>query len=400
MRERCHPKGRTALFTACSRAQRRLRRAAPPHEAANLRPSSEQSSSATAHRQVRRVDTELVWRVRVVILDEFLRDIDAGRREEHGCRWAVEYDVNAMLLRELGEQWPNLVKNLHLRPLTLRVEFEFAALPHKLGFQLQGTAFAVEFEQRFAGRLGVDGVELDIELFFLLVQGVELLLPLTACILEHLAQNAPTFGDFEQGIGVEDSDFHVAACSSIFRGLLLFLTIPARLFVFRRASRHRAPCVGVARASDSRPMEWWLWLVAGLFCLVVEMFTPGSFVFVFFAAGSFSAAVVQAMGWLPFLWQQSVVAIALALFSLLVFRRRLLRLLAPRGSYKAVDDFVGEFTTASSDIAPQQTGKVEFRGTVWSARNNDTRALATGQRCVIIGVDGLTLLVRHESEGA
>jgi membrane protein implicated in regulation of membrane protease activity len=39
-------------------------------------------------------------------------------------------------------------------------------------------------------------------------------------------------------------------------------------------------------------------------------------------------------------------------------------------------------------------GRVELRGTVWSARNTGDAAIHAGQRCSVERVDGLTLDIR------
>ena len=59
---------------------------------------------------------------------------------------------------------------------------------------------------------------------------------------------------------------------------------------------------------------------------------------------------------------------------------------------------VGETAVAKEAIAPGAIGRVELRGTAWTARNRGLETLATGTRCVVIGVDRLTLFV--EAEGA
>ncbi|MGH9387082.1 MAG: NfeD family protein [Vicinamibacterales bacterium] len=41
-------------------------------------------------------------------------------------------------------------------------------------------------------------------------------------------------------------------------------------------------------------------------------------------------------------------------------------------------------------------GRVEVRGSAWSARNASDVALATGQRCRVVSVDGLLLAVVPE----
>jgi membrane protein implicated in regulation of membrane protease activity len=50
------------------------------------------------------------------------------------------------------------------------------------------------------------------------------------------------------------------------------------------------------------------------------------------------------------------------------------------------------------EIGPGAVGRAELRGTVWSARNQDTAALARGQRCTVVNVDRLMIFIKAERE--
>jgi membrane protein implicated in regulation of membrane protease activity len=49
------------------------------------------------------------------------------------------------------------------------------------------------------------------------------------------------------------------------------------------------------------------------------------------------------------------------------------------------------------EIPSNGIGKAEMRGTSWNARNIGDKPLARGERCRVERVDGLTLVVRHET---
>jgi len=55
---------------------------------------------------------------------------------------------------------------------------------------------------------------------------------------------------------------------------------------------------------------------------------------------------------------------------------------------------VGETAEALEAIAPQETGRVEMRGTSWSALNTGSEPILPNVRCRIEKVEGLTLHVR------
>jgi membrane protein implicated in regulation of membrane protease activity len=52
--------------------------------------------------------------------------------------------------------------------------------------------------------------------------------------------------------------------------------------------------------------------------------------------------------------------------------------------------------TPKERIAPGAVGRVELRGTVWSARNDAAESIEPGRRCRVFRVDGLLLYVRPE----
>ena len=56
----------------------------------------------------------------------------------------------------------------------------------------------------------------------------------------------------------------------------------------------------------------------------------------------------------------------------------------------------GEVGTLAQELPPGGVGKVELRGTSWSAKNTSEVALKRGERCVVVRVEGLTLFVGPE----
>jgi membrane protein implicated in regulation of membrane protease activity len=94
-------------------------------------------------------------------------------------------------------------------------------------------------------------------------------------------------------------------------------------------------------------------------------------------------------------WSQWLLFTLLSLGYLLLFRGKLQeRFQAPPPP--AVDSLVGVLAVPQGAIAPGAVGRVEVRGSTWSARNAAAEALAAGQRCTVVSVDGLLLTVRPE----
>ncbi len=144
-------------------------------------------------------------------------------------------------------------------------------------------------------------------------------------------------------------------------------------------------------------MAWWAWLVLGIGLLGVEMFVIDAQFYLVFVG--LAAAVVGLLGLagvdLP-VWAQWLVFSGLAIVAMLGFRRRLYEML--RGSAGQVDErlTVGDRVVIAARLEPGQSGRVEYRGSNWTARNTGSQSIEAGREAVISEIDGLTLHVRAE----
>jgi membrane protein implicated in regulation of membrane protease activity len=133
-----------------------------------------------------------------------------------------------------------------------------------------------------------------------------------------------------------------------------------------------------------------------LVLLGVEVFTPGGFFVLFFGVGALVVAVLVGLGVGGPAWAQWLIFSVVSVVSLLLFRSRLLAWFGRGEAGSRLDTLEGEVATPLEDLAPGAIGKAELRGTSWTAHNAGDRALARGQRCRVVRVDGLTLHVRAE----
>ncbi|MFN0169917.1 MAG: NfeD family protein [Bryobacteraceae bacterium] len=143
-------------------------------------------------------------------------------------------------------------------------------------------------------------------------------------------------------------------------------------------------------------MQWWIWMLAGLVLLLAEVLTPGGFFLLFFGCGAIVTGALAASGLLASLWAEGLAFCGLSILAILFFRRPLKERFTPAGPGMPVDTLVGELALASQDIAGGGSGKVELRGTTWSARNAGPAPIANRQRCRVERVEGLTLFVRAD----
>jgi membrane protein implicated in regulation of membrane protease activity len=138
-------------------------------------------------------------------------------------------------------------------------------------------------------------------------------------------------------------------------------------------------------------------MVLGIGLLGVEMFViDAQFYLVFIGL---SAALVGLLGLfgvdLPG-WAQWLVFSALAIAAMLSFRRRLYELVRNRSGHVEERLTVGDRVRLTARLEPGETGRVEYRGSSWSARNDGDAAIEAGREAVIARVDGLTLHVKPE----
>jgi len=142
---------------------------------------------------------------------------------------------------------------------------------------------------------------------------------------------------------------------------------------------------------------WWHWIVFGLILTFGEVATPGGFFLLFFGSAALVVGLLDAAGVAGPLWVQLALFSILSVGSLVLFRGRLqARLNVGPQMQPEVDQLVGEVGTVNEELAPGAIGKVEVRGSAWSARNTSDISLARGSRCRVMAVSGLMLDVAPE----
>ena len=141
-------------------------------------------------------------------------------------------------------------------------------------------------------------------------------------------------------------------------------------------------------------MAWWVWMGLGLCLLMAEVATPGGFYIFFFGFGALVVGLLQAMGLGGPAWVQVLLFSVASVAGLVLFRRRLVERFGAPTHPRPVDTLVREMGVALDEMAVDQLGRVELRGTPWSAKNVGDQPIGRGDRCRVEHVDGLTLWVR------
>jgi inner membrane protein len=140
----------------------------------------------------------------------------------------------------------------------------------------------------------------------------------------------------------------------------------------------------------SRPELFWFIVGLGLFLL--ELVIPGFFIF-FFGLGAWITALVCLFG-NPGTNIQIVIFAITSVLLLIVLRRIIQKkFLNSKGSHSedVEDEFTGKEALATTDFGGIKTGKVEFKGTTWTAES--ISEIKEGQRVILIEKENFKLIV-------
>ena len=147
-------------------------------------------------------------------------------------------------------------------------------------------------------------------------------------------------------------------------------------------------------------MDEWLkpeliWFVIGLILIILEFSIPG-LITIFFGIGAWIVSVICLFLDISLNLQLSIFLISSVL--LLVSLRKWFKTLFTRkpGTGRAedevADEFVGQKAVVTEKITPNRKGRVEFRGSYWTAESYET--IPEGASVEILDKDNITLIVK------
>jgi membrane protein implicated in regulation of membrane protease activity len=145
---------------------------------------------------------------------------------------------------------------------------------------------------------------------------------------------------------------------------------------------------------DLMSVTWWMWVLAGLILMALEVLTPGGFFVFFFGAGAMLVGLLDLMGLHLSFPAQGLVFVGASVGAIVVLRKPAQELFQPRGMRGKVDSIVGETAQTTEEIPIAGIGKAELRGASWNVRNIGDKPIPRLARCRVESVDGLTLNVR------
>ncbi len=134
----------------------------------------------------------------------------------------------------------------------------------------------------------------------------------------------------------------------------------------------------------------YLWLIIGLFFLLLEVGTPGLFFFVSFACGSFIAATLAFGGYSVITQCWAAVGGALLTFAIIK------SMFANKSSSPMktnVHALIGQTALVTEPITPHQFGRVKIKGEEWPAVATPHQTITQGTTVVIVRVEGNKVIV-------
>lgn len=147
-------------------------------------------------------------------------------------------------------------------------------------------------------------------------------------------------------------------------------------------------------------MLWWHWSILGLVLIGMEILTLGglgNFYFLFFGVAALMVSALAGLSLTEEAWLQWFFFVLFGVISLFALRKPLQGTGFLKGKNGLpVDSMVGEFATVLENLEAQRIGKVELRGSTWTARNAGTSNIEKGSQAKVIRVEGLTLWIQAE----
>lgn len=140
-------------------------------------------------------------------------------------------------------------------------------------------------------------------------------------------------------------------------------------------------------------MVWWQWIVLGVVLLGAEMMVDAEFYMIFLGVSALTVGLVDLFWADSPMWAEWFLFSMIAVVSLLLFRGRFYTKIRGKIPDRA-EGMIGEIGIVEGDIEAGGTGRIELRGTTWTAHNVGERVLPQNARARVNAVSGLTVDVR------
>ena len=135
----------------------------------------------------------------------------------------------------------------------------------------------------------------------------------------------------------------------------------------------------------------YLWLIAGLILLMLELTTPGLFFFISFAIGCSISALVAFFGFS--FTVQCLAGLTASGIAVLVMRSYFVK--KKTVSFKTnMDALLHQTGMVTVAIEPKKHGRIKIRGEEWPAVTDEPKILQKGTIVTVVRIDGNKVIIR------
>lgn len=135
----------------------------------------------------------------------------------------------------------------------------------------------------------------------------------------------------------------------------------------------------------------WIWAIFGVLLIIVELFTF-TFIFSFLGIGAVITAIATGIGLTPDINSQLVVFAITSILTMLLFRKWAKRLFF--GVADMSPEYTGEKVKVIQAIPAGGEGRIEYRGSPWSAYSDSVDTIPEGSTVEIVAIDGVRVKIR------
>ncbi|MBS1762432.1 MAG: NfeD family protein [Bacteroidetes bacterium] len=134
-----------------------------------------------------------------------------------------------------------------------------------------------------------------------------------------------------------------------------------------------------------------VWFVLGFVFFILEFLLPG-FILFFFAVGAWVVAIASLVFDIS-LNTQLLLFVITSVLSIIALRKWVKNIMMGRKSNSEIEDeILGRTGKAETYIGPGNDGRIEFKGTSWTARSNES--IQPGEIVSIVGNESILLIVK------
>lgn len=137
----------------------------------------------------------------------------------------------------------------------------------------------------------------------------------------------------------------------------------------------------------------YMWLIAGLILLILEVGVPGLFFFISFAIGSCVAAFFAFFEFSLYVQCWTALGTSLICFSVLKYITSSKKLVVQEDNKTNVDALIGQEALVVVAIEPRTPGRIKIKGEEWPALSLHGTACHQGSVVTIVRIEGNKLIV-------